>query len=163
MENFSVTLNIDGLASTAALGEAIANSVSAGTTLGLVGTLGAGKTNLSQAIAAACGVPASAATSPTFVLCQVYHADRTIYHLDAYRITDDDEFIELGVEEMFASDALTLVEWADRVESVMPRDRITIQIEISGSQSRRVTLTASGDQEATLLAIQSAWQSKLSS
>jgi len=162
MQNFSVTLSIDGLASTAALGEAIANSVSAGTTLGLVGTLGAGKTNLSQAIAVACGVPASAATSPTFVLCQVYHADRTIYHLDAYRITDDDEFIELGVEEMFASDALTLVEWADRVESVLPRDRITIQIEISGTQTRRVTLTSAVDQKATLLAIQAAWQSKLS-
>jgi tRNA threonylcarbamoyladenosine biosynthesis protein TsaE len=96
------------------------------------------------------------------VLCQVYHADRTIYHLDAYRITDDDEFIELGVEEMFASDALTLVEWADRVESVLPRDRITIQIEISGTQTRRVTLTSAVDQKATLLAIQAAWQSKLS-
>jgi len=159
MQSFSVTLSIDGLSSTDALGQAIAKSVSPGTTLGLVGTLGSGKTYLSQAIAVACGVPSSAATSPTFVLCQVYHADRTIYHLDAYRVTDDDEFIELGVEEMFASDALTLVEWADRVESVLPRDRITIEMEIVGPHTRRVTLTAPVDQEATLLGIQAAWQS----
>ena len=157
MENFSVTLTIDGLPSTSALGEAIAKSVSAGTTLGLVGTLGAGKTYLSQAIAVACGVPSSEATSPTFVLCHVYHADRTIYHLDAYRMADDDEFIELGVEEMFASDGLTLVEWADRVESVLPRNRITIEIEIAGADTRRVTLTAPLDQKPTLLKIEATW------
>ena len=161
MENFSVTLSIDGLTSTSALGQAIANSVVGGKTLGLVGTLGAGKTHLAQAIAVACGVPSSAATSPTFVLCHVHHADRTIYHLDAYRITDDDEFLELGVEEMFASDSLTLVEWAERVDSVLPRDRITIEMEISGPDTRRVTLTAPVNQKPTLLEIQTTWQAIL--
>jgi tRNA threonylcarbamoyladenosine biosynthesis protein TsaE len=162
MEHFSITLDIDGLDSTTALGQALAKSLSGSTTLGLIGTLGAGKTYLAQAIAVACGVPSSAATSPTFVLCQVYHADRTIYHLDAYRMADEDEFIELGVEEMFASEALTLVEWADRVESVLPRDRITIEMEIAGSDTRRVTLTAPLDQKPTLLEIQATWLTKCS-
>ena len=160
MEHFSITLDVDGLASTTALGQTLATSLSGRTTLGLVGTLGAGKTYLAQAIAVASGVPSSAATSPTFVLCQVYHADRTIYHLDAYRMADEDEFIELGVEEMFASEALTLVEWADRVESVLPRDRITIEMEIAGPDTRRVTLTAPLDQKPTLLEIQAKWQAK---
>jgi tRNA threonylcarbamoyladenosine biosynthesis protein TsaE len=162
METFSIMLNIKGLDSTSALGSAIAAAVPPRTTLAMVGTLGAGKTYLAQAIAVACGVPSSAATSPTFVLCQVYNAKRTIYHLDAYRIADDDEFIELGVEEMFASNSLTLVEWADRVESVLPRDRITIEMEIDGPHSRRVTITAPVDQKPTLLAIQADWQSAFS-
>ena len=162
MDTFSITMSIDGLAGTSALGRSIAITVPAGTTLAMVGTLGAGKTHLAQAIAIACGVPASAATSPTFVLCQVYTGDRTIYHLDAYRIADEDEFLELGVEEMFTSSGLTMVEWADRVDAVLPRERITIELEITGPISRHVTITAPRDQKSTLLAIEAAWQAELS-
>ena len=72
------------------------------------------------------------------------------------------EFIELGVEEMFASDALTLGEWADRVDSVLPRDRLTIEMEIAGPDTRRVTLSAPLDQKPTLLEIQAAWLTKCS-
>jgi tRNA threonylcarbamoyladenosine biosynthesis protein TsaE len=162
MDTYSVTMSIEGLASTSALGKSIAATVPAGTTLAMVGTLGAGKTYLAQAIAVACGVPASVATSPTFVLCQVYTGDRTIYHLDAYRIADEDEFLELGVEEMFASSGLTMIEWADRIEAVLPRGSLTIELEITGSVSRRVTITAPQSQKSTLLAIEAAWQTELS-
>ena len=65
----------------------------------------------------------SAATSsvPTFVLVQEHHGRRDIYHIDAYRLRDEDEFLALGPEEFFESDALVFVEWADRVESCLPR------------------------------------------
>ena len=60
-------------------------------------------------------------TSPTFVLIQEYHGRRTIYHIDAYRVRDEDEFESLGPEEYFESDGLVLVEWADRVAALLCR------------------------------------------
>jgi tRNA threonylcarbamoyladenosine biosynthesis protein TsaE len=111
----------------------------------LCGTLGAGKTRLVQAIAEACGVDRRSVVSPTFVLVQEHHGRRTVYHLDAYRIKDEDEFLELGPDEYFESDALVLVEWADRVEACLPRQRVEIRIEVVGDRSRRMTISAVGD------------------
>jgi len=124
-------------AATIRLGAVLAEILPDGTTVALCGTLGAGKTRLVQAVAKGAGVPSDAVTSPTFVLIQEYHGRRTVYHLDAYRIRDVDEFEELGPDEYFESDALVLVEWADRVEDALPRERIEIHIEVTGTHSRR--------------------------
>jgi tRNA threonylcarbamoyladenosine biosynthesis protein TsaE len=127
---------------TDALGAALARVLPPGTTLSLCGTLGAGKTRLVQAIAEASGVPRRDVVSPTFVLAHEYHGNRDIFHLDAYRMRDEDEFDQLGPEEYFESSGLTLVEWADRVPASLPRDRIDIQIEVTGPASRRFEITA---------------------
>jgi tRNA threonylcarbamoyladenosine biosynthesis protein TsaE len=133
---------------------ALAEALPDGTTVALIGTLGAGKTRLVQALAAACGVPGGTVTSPTFVLCQTYRGRRTLYHLDAYRLKDDDEFLQLGPEEYFDSDGLTLIEWADRVVRCLPPERLEIQIEVAGQTERTFSLTAHGRRlEAALDAI----------
>ena len=91
----------------------------------LIGTLGAGKTRLVQAVAAAVGVPRANVTSPTFVLVNEYTGGRLpIYHFDTYRLKDDDEFLNLGPDEYFDSNGLTFVEWADRVADLLPADRV---------------------------------------
>jgi tRNA threonylcarbamoyladenosine biosynthesis protein TsaE len=131
-------------ADTEQLGDALAAALPPGTTIALIGTLGAGKTRLVQAVAAALGVPRDAATSPTFVLVNEYPGTTPIYHFDAYRLRDEDEFRELGPEEYFESAGLTFVEWADRVESSLPADRIEIQCEAIGETERRFTLRAMG-------------------
>ena len=89
-----------------------------------------------QAIAAGCGIDPASVTSPTFVLCQPYYGTRTLYHLDAYRIRDLDEFLELGVDEYFEGPGITLIEWAERVAACLPDDYLEVQIEITGPQSR---------------------------
>ena len=127
------------------LGAALAAALPPGTTIALMGTLGAGKTRLVQAIAAALGVPREEVVSPTFVLCQQYSANRTIYHLDAYRLRDEAEFRELGVDELFDSAGLTIVEWADRVSACLPQERIEIAIEVTGLAQRRFTIRAVGE------------------
>lgn len=127
------------------LGAALAKVLPAGTTVALVGTLGAGKTRLVQAIAEACGVPADTVVSPTFVLCQEYHGRRSVYHMDAYRLRDDDEFLQLGPEEYFESDGITLIEWADRVTDCLPPDRIEVHIKVAGHTSREFDITAWGE------------------
>lgn len=133
------------------LGAALARSLPAGTTVALIGTLGAGKTRLVQALAAACGVPADTVVSPTFVLCQEYHGRRTLYHLDAYRLKDDDEFLQLGPEEYFESDGITLIEWADRVIDCLPPERLEIHIEVVGDTERQFRLVPAGREAVRML------------
>jgi tRNA threonylcarbamoyladenosine biosynthesis protein TsaE len=136
---------------TEALGAALADVLPDGTVVALCGTLGAGKTRLVQAIAAACGVDRRQVTSPTFVLAQEHHARRTIYHLDAYRLANPEEFLELGPEEYFQSDALVLIEWADRVHDCLPKDHLEIQIEVTGDTTRWFEVVARGERYAEII------------
>lgn len=107
-------------------------------TIALVGTLGAGKTSLVQAIARAAGIDSSDVTSPTFSLLQTYQGSPVLHHLDAYRLADEDEFLELGVDELFEDRAAwTLVEWADRVASVMPDNSLWMEITIEQDNRQR--------------------------
>ena len=127
------------------LGTALAESLPPGTTVALCGTLGAGKTYLVKAIAVAMGVDPDQVISPTFVLCREYEGKHPIYHLDAYRIRDDDEFLELGPEEYFDSTGITFVEWADRVETCLPDNRLEIRIEPVDRRRRKVALVPHGE------------------
>ena len=131
-------------AGTAALGAALAEVLPPGTTVALYGTLGAGKTRLVQAIAEGLGIDRREVVSPTFVLIQEHHGRRPVYHIDAYRLRDEDEFLQLGPDEYFESDGLILIEWADRVEGCLPRPRVEVHIEVTGSQTRRFEITAVG-------------------
>ena len=83
-------------AATDRFGAALAEVLPPGTVVALLGTLGAGKTRLVQALAAGNGVSREDVVSPTFVLCQQYRGSRVMNHLDAYRLRDEDEFRELG-------------------------------------------------------------------
>jgi tRNA threonylcarbamoyladenosine biosynthesis protein TsaE len=134
------------------LGATLAAALPPGTTVALSGTLGAGKTRLVQAIASACGVPREEVVSPTFVLCQLYRGSRTIFHLDAYRLRDDDEFRELGPDEFFESGGLTIIEWAEKVAESLPDERLEIAIDVTGPTSRRFRLRAIGQKHAGLVA-----------
>ena len=141
----------DDEAATDRFGAALAAVLLRGTTIALCGTLGAGKTRLVQAIAAAYGVAREEVVSPTFVLCQAYRGSRTINHLDAYRLHDEDEFRELGAEELFASDAITIIEWADRVTAALPADHLQIEIEVTSPTSRRFVVRAIGQRYRPLV------------
>ncbi len=125
------------------LGVALAEVLPAGVVIGLLGTLGAGKTRLVQAVARGLGVAGNTVTSPTFVLLHQYLQGRLpIYHFDAYRLRDDDEFLELGPEEYFEAGGITFIEWADRVSRCLPAERLEIKIEVTGETERTFTLAA---------------------
>ena len=143
MSSFNFLAN--NLDDTDRLGQAIAEALPDQTTVSLCGTLGAGKTRLVQAIAAAVGVPRETVVSPTFVLCQEYAGTRTIYHLDAYRLKDADEFLKLGPEEYFQSSGLTIIEWGDRVNECLPQERIEIQIEVRDGDCRNFEIRGFGE------------------
>ncbi len=136
---------------TDALGAALAEVLPEGTTVALCGTLGAGKTRLVQAIAAAVGIDRRDVLSPSFVLIGEHHGRRTLYHIDAYRLASQAEFQALGVDEYFDRDGLVLVEWADRVPDCLPRDRLEIRIAVTGPTARRFEITAGGRLDPSVL------------
>lgn len=121
---------IDDLVDCQRFAERLAQSVSTPLVIALHGTLGAGKTQWTRFFSLALGADDATISSPTFVLVQQYDSKPTIYHLDAYRIGDEDEMLELGVEELFDCDAVTIIEWADRFPNVLPRDRLTISLDV---------------------------------
>jgi tRNA threonylcarbamoyladenosine biosynthesis protein TsaE len=138
---FMLTITLQNEQDTDALGRALADVLPPGAVVGLVGTLGAGKTRLVQAVATALGVPAGSVTSPTFVLVNEYRGGRIpVFHFDTYRLKDDDEFLELGPEEYFDAGGITFVEWADRVEHLLPKAWLEIELEVTGNTTRRVSL-----------------------
>jgi tRNA threonylcarbamoyladenosine biosynthesis protein TsaE len=123
-----------------------------GAVVGLIGPLGAGKTQLVRAIAEGLGIADSRqVSSPTFVLIQEYHASLPIYHFDAYRLRTPAEFAELGVHEYFEAGGVCLIEWADRVEMCMPAERLQVQLEITGLCSRCLHVQAWGERYLALL------------
>jgi tRNA threonylcarbamoyladenosine biosynthesis protein TsaE len=136
---------------TARLGAAIAAALRTGDVIALNGQLGAGKTRLVQAIAAALGVADQSVSSPTFVLIHEYEGRIPLYHVDAYRLRDSDEFLSIGGDEVLAGDRACLIEWADRIADVLPRDHLRIDITATGDSQRQFAMTALGQRSAALL------------
>jgi tRNA threonylcarbamoyladenosine biosynthesis protein TsaE len=131
-------------AGTAALGAALAKVLPPGALVALEGTLGAGKTRLVQGVAEAAGVDRKVVTSPTFTLIHEYAGVRPIYHFDAYRLKDDDEFQELGPDEYFSGEGWTFIEWASRVAASLPAERTEIAIDLAG-EGRTFAITGYGE------------------
>jgi len=145
-------LVVTDLAGTDALGRRLADHLFAGAVVALIGPLGAGKTHLVRAIAVELGVPNSrVVTSPTFVLIQEYSGRLPIYHFDAYRLRNSGEFVDLGAHEYFEGKGVCLVEWADRVEDVLPQHYLRITLQITGETTRRITLEGRGTRYQALL------------
>jgi len=135
---------------TRALGAAVASVAEPGDVIALSGDLGAGKTVFVQGAAAALGVR-SPVQSPSFVLVREYEGRMRVLHADAYRLLSLQELIDLGYEELFASDAVLFIEWGDAVDPLLPRDRLEVEIHGQADEERRIVLRAPGESWATRL------------
>ena len=144
-------ISVESETATGELGRQIAESLEPGAVIALIGDLGAGKTRLVQAIAVGLGVPVDQVNSPTFTLVQEYDGRIPLRHCDTYRLRDADEFLDLGLDELLALDGIALIEWADRVKHLLPRDLIRIEIRIVSPTSREFTLIATGKRSRSML------------
>ena len=142
-------LSADSEEDTREFGRRLAQTLQPGAIVALVGDLGAGKTRLVQALAAALDVSPGEVNSPTFTLVQEYAGRIPLRHCDTYRLRNPEEFLDLGLDELFARDGITFVEWADRVIHLLPRDVLTIRIEITSPDSRLFRVEASGSSSRT--------------
>jgi tRNA threonylcarbamoyladenosine biosynthesis protein TsaE len=124
---------------TAAAGERLAARLGPGDVVGLTGALGAGKTCFVQGLARGLGVGIPA-TSPTFVLVNEYRGRLPVHHVDVYRTHTLTELLDLGLEDLLDGDGVTVVEWADRCEALLPPRTIRVHIEGVGNEPRRITI-----------------------
>lgn len=114
---------------TAALGEKLGQAALPGQVYTLIGDLGVGKTVFTQGFARGLGV-SEHVNSPTFTIVQIYEDGRMpFYHFDVYRIGDVEEMEEIGYEDCFYGDGVSLVEWANLIEEILPEHYIRITIE----------------------------------
>ena len=121
---------------TARLGQWFATRLQAGDCLLLEGQIGAGKSHFARAFIQARLGRAEDVPSPTFTLVQSYQADVEIWHADLYRLSHPDEVLELGLEEAFDS-AICLIEWPDRLGSLLPKGAMRLRFALEG-EGRRV-------------------------
>jgi tRNA threonylcarbamoyladenosine biosynthesis protein TsaE len=118
------------------LGKKLAKSFNGGEVVALIGNLGSGKTVLAKGIAEGLGIKGHV-TSPTFVLLKPYVVKgdniKKLVHIDAYRLTSGRDMEAIGATEFFdRDDCVTIVEWADRVKDILPKDLIIVKFNIRG-------------------------------
>ena len=137
MPTFSLPLPDE--AATERLGAALAARLKPRDVVALEGGLGAGKTTLARAILrAAAGEPSLIVPSPTFTLVEVYETGRgSFWHFDLYRLEEPEQVFELGWEEARV-DGVVLVEWAERLGSLLPRERLTVSLSVEGEGRRAI-------------------------
>lgn len=111
------------------IGYEIAQQAKSGDVYCLIGDLGVGKTVFSQGFGAGIGIR-DMINSPTFTIVQVYDEGRLpFYHFDVYRISDEDELLEIGFDEMIDGEGVSLIEWADLIPGSLPPHYTEIRIE----------------------------------
>jgi tRNA threonylcarbamoyladenosine biosynthesis protein TsaE len=136
------------VAATERLAQMLAEKAHAGDAIALWGGLGVGKTTLARAFihARPGGDTVTEVPSPTFTLVQVYElADTAVWHFDLYRLTQPEDAWELGIEDAFA-DGISLIEWPDRLGSLLPEGRLDVELSVGEpTTARRARLLGRGD------------------
>lgn len=122
------------------IGYEVAEKIKKGDVISLTGSLGAGKTVFAKGFAKQLGI-GEAIVSPTFTLVQEYDGRVKMYHLDLYRLSGEDEFESMGGEDFLYSDGVTLIEWSEKIESMLPDDTIYVRITINGDLTRTIEIT----------------------
>jgi tRNA threonylcarbamoyladenosine biosynthesis protein TsaE len=131
------------------IGRALGALTQAGDLILLNGTLGAGKTTLTQGIAWGLGVE-EYAHSPTFILVHEYHGRVKLHHLDLYRIDDPREVEELGIDE-FLTDSACVVEWAEKAIDLFPEEHLLVELTELSEGNRSLRLTPTGERYVRLV------------
>ena len=121
------------------LGIKLSNVITKGSVISLRGSLGAGKTVFAKGFAEGLGI-SEAIVSPTFTLVQEYDGKFKMYHLDLYRLSGEDEFESMGGEDFLYPDGVTLIEWSEKIEDMLPDTTIYINITIDENLTRKIDI-----------------------
>ncbi|WP_230398864.1 tRNA (adenosine(37)-N6)-threonylcarbamoyltransferase complex ATPase subunit type 1 TsaE [Novisyntrophococcus fermenticellae] len=136
-------------AETSALGQRLGEQALPGQIYTLTGDLGVGKTVLTQGLAKGLGIT-EPVSSPTFTIVQVYEDGRLpFYHFDVYRIGDIEEMEEIGYDDYFFGQGVTMIEWANLIEELLPENIISVMIEKNldkGFDYRKITIQGLPDE-----------------
>jgi tRNA threonylcarbamoyladenosine biosynthesis protein TsaE len=138
---------VDNVSKTLELGRKLGALANSGDIICLTGDLGTGKTHISKGFAEGLNITEHI-TSPTFNIVNEYHSGRlTLYHFDVYRVNDPDEIYAIGFDEYIFGDGVSLIEWANYIEELIPEEYLHINIKKVpelGEDYRQITLKAYG-------------------
>lgn len=127
------------------LGKRIGKLLQVGDVVALIGRLGSGKTTLTQGLARGLGVKKrNYVTSPSFTLIKEYKGRIPIYHIDLYRIDNIKEIFNLGYEEYFYGEGVTIIEWAEKIRRLLPEEVLVINLETVDENRRRIEFIPKG-------------------
>jgi len=136
-------LESESVSQTRQIGERLGKILAKQDVLALAGELGAGKTEMVKGIARGLGCSADfSVVSPTYVLIREYPGRLWLYHFDFYRLNSAREAEEIGYEEYFDGDGVSVVEWADKFPSIFPKRTLWIKLSITGESGRSIELQA---------------------
>ena len=124
---------------TKAVGRRLGACLAPGSVVSLRGALGAGKTVVAKGIAEALGIT-EAIVSPTFTLIQEYEGSMSLHHMDLYRIDGIDEFGGIGGEELLYGEGITLIEWSEKIDEILPEQTIRVHIVILEPETREICI-----------------------
>lgn len=126
---------------TEAIAEQLSRTLVGGSCVALYGELGAGKTQFVRGLVRGLGGNPQSVSSPTFVLLNVYEGGRLkVFHLDAYRVHGPAEFEAIGFAELLEQGGVVVIEWADRVQQLLPETRVDVRIVATGEQIRMIDI-----------------------
>jgi len=139
--------------STESLGEKIGNVIEAGSVIALKGELGCGKTLFTRGICRGLGVPLRTVNSPTFVLINEYSGRLPVFHLDLYRLSSEEDAMELGLADYFnrAAEGVMIIEWAEKIMNLLPNDRLLVEFKRLSARRRQITMSAKGSRFTSIL------------
>ena len=152
MSHLSCVVESNSLADTADLGQRIGEALQPGTLIGLVGTLGTGKTNLTQSIGRGIGIADGYVVSPTFTICVPHRGRLLMLHMDAYRIKQPEEVDELALDEQLEDGAVVIVEWSDLIEQYLRALDLKIEITAPTEHTRALKFTSQSAKGDALVA-----------
>jgi tRNA threonylcarbamoyladenosine biosynthesis protein TsaE len=134
------------------VGELIGEILEPGDIVALIGELGSGKTCLTQGIARGLRVPDQLrVTSPTFTLINEYPGRIPLIHLDTYRLAGSQDLADMGYEEYFFGNNVVVIEWAEKIQDILPDKTIIIKLEYMDESSRRIDFSGDPDRNTILL------------
>lgn len=146
MKQNEVTVESRSPDETIAIGKIVGLTLQGSDVVALVGDLGAGKTCLTQGIAQGLDVPVNYyVTSPTFTLVNEYPGRIPLYHMDVYRLSDAGDVGDLGYEEYLNGDGVVVIEWAEKIEEVVPATALFVNIEHRDDNERKITFAGLSD------------------
>ncbi|ABS34313.1 tRNA (adenosine(37)-N6)-threonylcarbamoyltransferase complex ATPase subunit type 1 TsaE [Clostridium botulinum] len=138
---------VDSINKTIDIGNFIGRHCNSGDILCLNGDLGAGKTHLSKGIAKGLNIKDNI-TSPTFNIVNEYDGRLKLYHFDVYRVNDPDEIEAIGFDEYIFGEGISIIEWSDYIEDLIPNEHIDIRINKipeKGESYRKITINYYGN------------------
>lgn len=133
------------------LGEHLAKSLKRGDIICLFGELGSGKTTFTKGIAKGLGIDPNSVSSPSFVLLNAYEGKWSLFHFDLYRAENYKQIFSLGSEEYLYGDGVAVVEWAQRMGTLLPEDYLGVHFFHRKDDHRLIKISASGKRSRILL------------